>query len=156
MPGDSNRDGRFDSADLVAVFQAGEYEDAIAGNSEWAEGDWNGDGDFNTADLVFAFQAGTYQATAVANSANSNQTNTVLSESRTVPFVDNDQSDRKELRVRKWLQQLDAVFEHPTSTTKTSPCGLAAKNLSRNSVFLVSQKYVTNVTSLGTRNDRDL
>ena len=34
-PGDANRDGRFDSVDFVQVFQAGEYEDGIAGNSTW-------------------------------------------------------------------------------------------------------------------------
>ena len=56
--GDVNGDGQFDSADLVAVFQAGEYEDAAFGNSMFGEGDWNGDGDFSTADLVLAFQMG--------------------------------------------------------------------------------------------------
>ncbi|MCA9217393.1 MAG: VCBS repeat-containing protein [Planctomycetales bacterium] len=58
--GDSNLDGVFDSADLVAVFSSAEYEDNIAGNSTWAEGDWNGDGDFDTSDLVWAFQVGVY------------------------------------------------------------------------------------------------
>ncbi|MCA9213464.1 MAG: lamin tail domain-containing protein, partial [Planctomycetales bacterium] len=43
-PGDVNGDGVFDSSDLVAVLQAGEFEDAIDGNSTFAEGDWNGDG----------------------------------------------------------------------------------------------------------------
>ena len=62
IPGDSNRDGVFDSSDLVVVFRAAEYEDDIDGNSTFEEGDWNGDGDFNTTDLVFAFQAGTYVA----------------------------------------------------------------------------------------------
>jgi hypothetical protein len=60
--GDSNRDGQFNSADLVMTFQAGEYEDTLAGNSKWTEGDWNGDGDFTTGDLVMAFQAGSYVA----------------------------------------------------------------------------------------------
>ena len=58
--GDSNLDGEFNSGDLVAVFQAGEYEDAIAGNSGWAEGDWDGDGDVTTGDLVVAFEDGGY------------------------------------------------------------------------------------------------
>jgi hypothetical protein len=62
--GDANLDLRFDSSDLVRVFQAGEYEDATAGNSTWEEGDWNADGDFNTADLVLAFQDGGYAAAA--------------------------------------------------------------------------------------------
>ena len=60
IPGDSNHDGVFDSSDLVQVFQFGEYEDAIAGNSTFEEGDWNGDGDFDSSDMVFAFQAGTF------------------------------------------------------------------------------------------------
>jgi hypothetical protein len=58
--GDSNLDGIFDSSDLVAIFQRGEYEDTVEGNSTWSEGDWNGDGDFNTSDLVIAFAAATY------------------------------------------------------------------------------------------------
>ena len=60
--GDSNLDGRFDSGDLIAVFQAGEFEDDIADNSVWEDGDWNGDGEFDTSDLVAAFQAGSYVA----------------------------------------------------------------------------------------------
>ncbi|MEZ6120971.1 MAG: hypothetical protein R3C28_30990 [Pirellulaceae bacterium] len=67
--GDANLDGRFDSKDLIAVFQAGEYEDGIDGNSGWAEGDWSGDGDFDTQDLVVAFTDGGYTANAVALSA---------------------------------------------------------------------------------------
>ena len=59
--GDANLDGEFNSRDLVTVFEAGEYEDNIAGNSGWAEGDWNGDGDFSTSDLVAAFEDGGYE-----------------------------------------------------------------------------------------------
>ena len=58
--GDANLDGRFDSEDLVAVLQAGEYDDGISGNSTWAEGDWNCDGDFDSEDIVHAFRAGGY------------------------------------------------------------------------------------------------
>jgi hypothetical protein len=58
--GDANLDRRFDSRDLVQVFQAGEYDDSLAGNSSWATGDWSGDWEFNSADLVLAFQAGRY------------------------------------------------------------------------------------------------
>lgn len=58
--GDANLDSRFDSADLITIFQAGQFEDAIAGNSTWSQGDWDGDGDFTTSDLVFAFQMGGY------------------------------------------------------------------------------------------------
>ena len=62
--GDANGDGIFNSSDLVAVFQASEYEDGIDGNSTFEEGDWNGDGDFDSSDLVAAFQAGTYTVDA--------------------------------------------------------------------------------------------
>ena len=56
----ANTDRRFDSVDLVSVFQAGEYEDDEANNSTWETGDWNGDGEFDSADLVLAFQVGRY------------------------------------------------------------------------------------------------
>jgi hypothetical protein len=56
--GDANVDGAFDTGDLVSLFQIGEFEDEIDGNSTWAEGDWNCDGDFTTADLILAFQDG--------------------------------------------------------------------------------------------------
>jgi hypothetical protein len=59
--GDSNLDGEFNSADLIAIFTAGEYEDAIEDNSGWAEGDWDGDGDFNSGDLIAAFTDGGYE-----------------------------------------------------------------------------------------------
>ena len=58
---ETDLDKEFSTSDLVAVFQAGEYEDTVTGNSSWAEGDWNGDGDFTTGDLVFAFQGGNYE-----------------------------------------------------------------------------------------------
>jgi hypothetical protein len=70
--GDANLDRIFNSTDLVVVFTAGEYEDAVPGNSTWAEGDWNCDGDFNTSDLVAAFQAGNYVAAATGNRAVAN------------------------------------------------------------------------------------
>ena len=59
-PGDANGDGVFNSDDLAAVLQAGEFEDGIPGNSTFAEGDWNGDGDFTSADFVVAFMVGGY------------------------------------------------------------------------------------------------
>jgi hypothetical protein len=59
-PGDANRDGIFDVSDLILVFQAGEYEDNIPGNSTWEEGDWNGDGDFTSSDILLAFVEGRY------------------------------------------------------------------------------------------------
>lgn len=57
--GDVNLDGRFDSSDLIATFQAGKYDDPSK-VANWAEGDWNCDGVFDTADLIFAFQQGEY------------------------------------------------------------------------------------------------
>jgi hypothetical protein len=59
--GDADLDGEFNSRDIVAVFQTGEYEDTIAGNSLWADGDWNGDGEFDTQDFVVAFSVGAYE-----------------------------------------------------------------------------------------------
>ncbi|MEZ6120400.1 MAG: FG-GAP-like repeat-containing protein [Pirellulaceae bacterium] len=63
--GDANGDGVFDSSDFVTVFQAGEFEDSLDGNSTFQEGDWNGDGDFDTADLVAAFAYGSFVRQAV-------------------------------------------------------------------------------------------
>lgn len=60
--GDANGDGAFNSSDLVAIFQAGTYEDSIEDNATFATGDWNADGDFTTADLIAAFQAGHYRS----------------------------------------------------------------------------------------------
>jgi len=59
--GDADLNGEFNSGDFVAVFTAGEYEDATASNSGWADGDWNGDADFNSGDFVAAFSAGGYE-----------------------------------------------------------------------------------------------
>ena len=61
IPGDANGDGFFNSSDLVAVFQADEYDDAFNNNSDWTEGDWNGDLDFDSSDLIVAFQYGAYE-----------------------------------------------------------------------------------------------
>jgi hypothetical protein len=62
-PGDANLDGRFDSADLVAVFQRGAYNDPNFGTLGWSAGDWNCDGRFDSQDLVLAFIAGFYEET---------------------------------------------------------------------------------------------
>lgn len=59
--GDSNLDGEFTSADFIAVFARGEYEDQTPFNSTWSSGDWNGDGDFNTNDFVTAFADGGFE-----------------------------------------------------------------------------------------------
>ncbi len=62
--GDANLDYMFESQDIVRVFQIGEYEDGIPGNSTWDEGDWNGDGDFDSNDLLLAAQTGGYVTAA--------------------------------------------------------------------------------------------
>ena len=62
--GDANKDGLFDSTDLVQVFQAGEYEDDMPQNSYWTTGDWTGNGEFDSSDLVAAFLTGRYEAEA--------------------------------------------------------------------------------------------
>ena len=59
--GDANLDGEFNSGDFVQVFQVGEYEDGVDGNSGWADGDWNGDANFNSSDFIIAFQAGGFE-----------------------------------------------------------------------------------------------
>lgn len=59
--GDANLDGEFNSVDLVEVFGAGHYEDAIDGVSGWADGDWNADGDFDSSDLIVALADGGYE-----------------------------------------------------------------------------------------------
>ena len=74
--GDSNLDGRFDSSDLVKVFQAGKYEAGPGQRAGWEEGDWTGDGYFNSSDMVFVFQQGEYE-TAAALSAEAPTANAV-------------------------------------------------------------------------------
>ena len=69
MIGDANLDGLFDSADMVQIFQIGQYEDDIAQNSGWAAGDWNGDGEFDSSDFVLAFQGGHYEQPALGQIA---------------------------------------------------------------------------------------
>ncbi len=56
--GDSNRDGQFESDDIVLTFQAGLFE--TGSPATWEGGDWNFDGVFNTADFVAALQEGRY------------------------------------------------------------------------------------------------
>jgi hypothetical protein len=59
--GDVNLDGQFNANDMVSIFQIGEYEDGINGNSTWADGDWDGNGEFDSGDLVAALQDGGYE-----------------------------------------------------------------------------------------------
>ena len=65
-PGDANTDGVFNSADLVAIFQAGKYEDGVVGGTHWMHGDWNCDSEFDSSDLVVAFQGGSYLSSVAA------------------------------------------------------------------------------------------
>ena len=69
--GDVNLDRRVNSRDLVLVFQAGEYEDLVPGNSTWATGDWNGDGEFTSGDLVLMLQVGSFSPLASSPLASS-------------------------------------------------------------------------------------
>jgi hypothetical protein len=59
--GDVDLDGEFNSSDLIAVFQLGQYEDDVALNSSWIGGDWDGDQEFTTVDFVIAFQDGGFE-----------------------------------------------------------------------------------------------
>ena len=56
--GDSTGDGIFDTADLIAIFQANKYQTGEPATFE--EGDWNGDGVFDSTDLIEALRAGTF------------------------------------------------------------------------------------------------
>ena len=64
--GDANLDGQFNNLDLVAILQAGQYQDGIVGNSTWATGDWNADGEFDRQDIVVALQDGGYGQAGLA------------------------------------------------------------------------------------------
>ncbi|MCA9201173.1 MAG: VCBS repeat-containing protein, partial [Planctomycetales bacterium] len=56
---DVNADGVFDSADLVQMFQSGQYEQDVL--TTWSQGDLNLDNRFDSADLVIAFQRSRYR-----------------------------------------------------------------------------------------------
>ena len=58
LPGDANRDLRFNQLDVVLVLQGGKY---LSGETAtWREGDWTGDGVFNQLDLLAALQGGPF------------------------------------------------------------------------------------------------
>jgi len=93
-PGDSNLDGIFDSRDLVQVFAAGLYEDAIAGNANWDTGDWNCDGDFTSADLVEAFANGSY-VSASGPAASSSDRTSLLAAAVDAAWLDEQRQTRR-------------------------------------------------------------
>jgi hypothetical protein len=68
----------FNSTDLVHVFQVGEYDDTIAGNSRWSDGDWTNDNEFDSSDLVAALQTGKYEQPGAASSSVPEPTVSVL------------------------------------------------------------------------------
>ncbi|MCA9214839.1 MAG: VCBS repeat-containing protein, partial [Planctomycetales bacterium] len=53
---DVNLDGRFNSSDLVTLFQAAKYEKDEP--ATWSEGDFDGDGRFDSSDIIDAFAFG--------------------------------------------------------------------------------------------------
>jgi hypothetical protein len=64
--GDANRDGVFDSSDLVSVFSGQLYESPDPIEASWLHGDWTGDHQFDTQDLILAMSTGTYEQSPVA------------------------------------------------------------------------------------------
>jgi len=56
--GDVNLDGRFNSTDLIILFQAGRFETNL--RATWSSGDFNADDRFNSSDLIAAFTEGSY------------------------------------------------------------------------------------------------
>jgi hypothetical protein len=65
--GDANYDGKFDSADVVQLFEHAQYDDGILHNSTWATGDFSGDREFDSEDLICIFQKSVYEPNADAN-----------------------------------------------------------------------------------------
>ena len=63
--GDINKDGAFDSSDIVLAFQRGEFDDDVYRNSNFDSGDWNGDREFDSKDLLFALGSESYVANAI-------------------------------------------------------------------------------------------
>ena len=106
LPGDANRDGVFNSSDLVLVFQAGEYEDDLDDNSRWEEGDWDGDGDFTTSDLVLAFRAGHYSNAAAQS---------IRPQTR-IAAMDDARSGRRSRQLIDIVQATESLFQQDYET----------------------------------------
>ncbi len=124
LVGDANGDGRFDSSDLILVFQAGEYEDGVADNSAFEEGDWNGDRDFDASDLLLAFQSGVYadrRLPAVAAPAPPTPVSlNAVSAALLADAAEGQWTRRQSLRTddagrvrRLWPASVDRVFQRP-------------------------------------------
>ena len=58
LPGDANRDGQFDTTDLVEVLRGGKFRTNEP--ATWQEGDFNNDDLFDTTDLLEALKTGVY------------------------------------------------------------------------------------------------
>ncbi|MCA9148585.1 MAG: hypothetical protein KDA92_04780 [Planctomycetales bacterium] len=54
LPGDANRDGYFDEADLIAIMQIGHFNRPVM--ATWESGDFDGDGVATWTDLILAYQ----------------------------------------------------------------------------------------------------
>jgi hypothetical protein len=65
--GDANYDGKFNSSDIVQLFDHAQYEDGVLHNSTWATGDFNGDREFDSSDLICIFEKSVYEPDADAN-----------------------------------------------------------------------------------------
>jgi hypothetical protein len=123
--GDANLDGLFNSGDLVQIFQRGQYEDGIAGNSGWAEGDWDCSGDFDTGDLVTAFQAGSYTAASVA-APRTNVAGAILNSAQSASFASNETGSRpapiarpsSRNKTELELRTVEHIFSEPEVSTK--------------------------------------
>ncbi len=126
-PGDANHDGVFNSEDILATLQSGEYEDAIPGNSTFEEGDWDGDGDFTSADFVWALSYTEYENDAAlalrpavaASTANQRMVSTVNSDencpakSQAPRQQEASTTHRVRRRVALHTQGVDAIFATP-------------------------------------------
>ena len=64
LPGDANRDGRFNSRDIVALLQSAKFNTNLP--ATWEEGDFDGNGLFDAKDLVLALATGNYEQEALA------------------------------------------------------------------------------------------
>lgn len=66
--GDANRDGVFNTSDLLSVFKSNRFErgelTGLTDDERWRAGDWNNDLEFSSGDLITALSFGDYSAAA--------------------------------------------------------------------------------------------